>query len=104
MSKLSLDLPTGSPVSDLAFSLVSSTRWSVVCAALTMSLFDNLLRKLAEFLVVLQMFLMASCWPTPLDEYEEDPAFDEATEVEGDDSRSEGPDLRRRAQLGTVNG
>lgn len=101
MSKLSLDLLTGSPVSDLAFS--SCLQYPLVCR-LTMSLFDNLLRKLAEFLVVLQMFLMASCWPTPLDEYEEDPAFDAATEVEGDDSRSEGPDLRRRAQLGTVNG
>lgn len=69
-----------------------------------MSLFDNLLRKLAEFLVVLQMFLMASCWPTPLDEYEEDAEVDEGTEVEAEDVRSEGPDLRRRAQLGTVNG
>lgn len=66
-----------------------------------MSLFDNLLRKLAEFLVVLQMFLMASCWPTPLDEYEEEAEEEnEETEITSEEDET----LRRRPQLATVNG
>ncbi|KAG8329525.1 hypothetical protein J6590_084187 [Homalodisca vitripennis] len=68
-----------------------------------MSLLDNLLRKIAEFLVVLQMFLMASCWPTPLDEYEEEQDQEQEDVVEDSQDQSSS-DVRRRPQLGMVNG
>lgn len=63
-----------------------------------MTLLDTIIRKIAEFLVILQMFLMASCWPTPLDEDHE------GTEQEEEQRNESGESLRRRQQLGPAMG